>query len=94
MLYILSHNGNCMASYITSVSVDNAWGGKVSQQLEFLSVDDARKALLISTLSSKHQVDMNVPHVPFSAKMFDFEPKLVWCSTVATGLGKQPPCRC
>ena len=61
MLYILSHNGNCMASYITSVSVDNAWGGKVSSNWNS-SVDDARKALLISTLSSKHQVDMNVPH--------------------------------
>ena len=78
-----------MASYITSVSVDNAWGGKVSQQLEFLSVDDARKALLISTLSSKHQVDMNVPHVPFSAKMFDFEPeKLVTVLYGGNGSGK------
>lgn len=78
-----------MASYITSVSVDNAWGGKVSQQLEFLSVDDARKALLISTLHSKHQVDMNVPHVPFSAKMFDFEPEnLVTVLYGANGSGK------
>ena len=63
-----------MASYITSVSVDNAWGGKVfTQQLEFLSVDDARKALVDLESFVKAPVDFNVPHVPFSAKLFDFE---------------------
>lgn len=78
-----------MASYITSVSVENAWGGKVSQQLELLSIEEARKALFISTLSSRSQVDPMVRNIPFSSKLFNFEPEnLVTVLYGANGSGK------
>ena len=78
-----------MTSYITSVSVENAWGGKVSQQLELLSIEEARKALFISTLSSRSQVDPRVRNIPFSSRMFNFEPEnLVTVLYGANGSGK------
>ncbi len=78
-----------MTSYITSISVEKAWGGKVSQHLELLSIEEARKALFIRTLSSRSQVDPRVRNIPFSSKLFNFEPEnLVTVLYGANGSGK------
>ena len=78
-----------MSSYITSVSVENAWSGKVTQSVDLLSVEDARKALFIADLTSKNLVDHNVPNIPFPSKLFDFNSeKLVSVFYGANGSGK------
>jgi AAA15 family ATPase/GTPase len=69
--------------------VENAWSGKVTQSVDLLSVEDARKALFIADLTSKNLVDHNVPNIPFSSKLFDFNPeKLVSVFYGANGSGK------
>ena len=83
-MYVLN-----VSSYITSLSVENAWSGKVTQSVDLLSVEDARKALFIADLTSKNLVDQNVPNIPFSSKLFDFNPeKLVSVFYGANGSGK------
>ena len=71
---VLNHRLS-MSAYITSVSVENAWAGKITQSLDLLGVEDARKALFIATLSSKDQVDRNVRNIPMSSQLFDFKPE-------------------
>ena len=71
------------------MSVENAWSGKVTQSVDLLSVEDARKALFIAMLSSKDLVDTNVRSIPFSSKLFDFNPEnLVSVFYGANGSGK------
>ena len=66
-----------MRSIITRFSIVNARGGSVSQDIEFLEVEEARKLLFASTLKDERQLKDNIRHHEFPLDLFNIQPSLL-----------------
>ena len=64
-----------MRSIITRFSIVNARGGSVSQDIEFLEVEEARKLLFASTMKDDRQLKDNIRHHEFRW-LFNISPAL------------------
>ena len=66
-----------MRSIITRFSIVNARGGSVSQDIEFLEVEEARKLLFASTLKDERQLRDNIRHHEYPLDLFNIQPSLL-----------------
>lgn len=66
-----------MQSIITRFSIVNARGGSVSQDIEFLEVEEARKLLFASTMKDDRQLKDNIRHHEFPLNLFNIQPSLL-----------------
>ena len=66
-----------MRSIITRFSIVNARGGSVSQDIEFLEVEEARKLLFASTMKDDRQLKDNIRHHEFPLDLFNIQPSLL-----------------
>lgn len=66
-----------MRSIITRFSIVNARGGSVSQDIEFLEVDEARKLLFASTMKDERHIRDNINHHEFPLDLFNIQPSLL-----------------
>ena len=58
-------------------SIVNARGGSVSQDIEFLEVEEARKLLFASTMKDDRQLKDNIRHHEFPLDLFNIQPSLL-----------------
>ena len=65
-----------MRSIITRFSINDARGGSVTQDIEFLEVEEARQLLFASTMKDHRQL-RDIPHHEFPLDLFNIHPSLL-----------------
>ena len=66
-----------MRSVITRFSITNARGGAVSQDIEFLEVEEARRLLLASTATDATRMENDIRHHEFPLNLFNIQSSLL-----------------